>query len=154
MLSEKLGDSTLTYLQTVFNGLHPRDMRDRRLARGNASEWSDYVDGHRKEVWIALCRIGAERGGAYKELKNAIEKPFRVPSDLEIKAGEALRAKAGKALLAAKALMKIASDKLKEENPKRVNDGKFVIVKDALTTYLDRQGDMNNTLRGLEWSEE
>jgi hypothetical protein len=142
MLSEKLGDSTLTYLQTVFNGLHPRDMRDRRLARGNASEWSDYVDGHRNEVWVALCRIGAGRGGAYEELKNAVEKPSRVPRYLEIKAGEALRA--------AKALMKVASDELKEENPRRFNADKFAIVKDALTTYLDKQGDMSNTLREVK----
>lgn len=156
MLSESLGTETLTYLQTVFNGLHVRDMRNQRLGRDLASEWETYIQGHDKEVWVALCKIGAGKGGAYAELVSAIasaNSETEVAPDGVDSAGldelQGMRRAAGSS---GQHLLDTAAAHLGTEDISEMDAGKFALVKPALTAYLQRQGALDKKNRDLEWA--
>lgn len=157
MLSEKLGDTTLTYLQTVFNGLHVRDVRNSRLGRDITSEWSTYVDGHDEEVWVALCKIGAEQGGAYAELVSAIESTTTdsgapAADGVDPAAWGNIQRMSAETTAAATAFKNATAEQVGMDDIGTLNPGKFAILKASMTAYFDKQGALDKARTAMDWS--
>ncbi len=155
MLSEKLGDGTLTYLQTVFNGLHPRDVRNARVGRATASEWETYIEGHDKEVWVALCKIGSQTGGAYAELNAAISSSGSVPAPRDGMSEEQLAdlsAKTASTHDAAVALKEGTAAQVGLEDIGAIDAAKFAVLKPLLTAYFNHQGALDKANTALDWA--
>lgn len=149
MVSEKLGTETLTYFITVFNGLNPRTLRDRRVGREDTpDQWSAYCDKHKKEVWVLLCKIGKGQGGGYAELIKWIEGVNAMRSDMD----ETISSKATTTSAAAERMIQVCREQLATVDESTVDAAKYATVKAALTNYFTHQGDLNNHLRKSEWS--
>ncbi len=148
MISETLGTDTLTYFLTVFNGLNPRTLRDRRVGKDSTpDQWSVYCDKHRKQVWMLLCKMGAQEGGGYAELQAAMRASEGMATDSDAE----VVSKAAATREAAQALLDATQAQLATADPSTMDASKYAIVKAALTNYFAKQGDLNNYTRKSEW---
>ncbi len=150
-VSETLGADTLSYLQTVFNGLHAADVRDQSQGRDGPDRWGEYASGHEAEIWAALCNLGAREGGAWGELQGAMDATLEAPSGIELDDWAPVAAKGHEARIAARG---VAADTagLSTDDKVEIDPGKLSSGLAALTRYMEKQGAFDAAARELDWS--
>lgn len=157
MESEKLGDETTTYLLTVFNGLKPRADRDARVGRPDAGEWEAYLAKHSEQVWSALCKIGAQQGGAYQEIQAAIQSAAQVsdqdaPTGMSPDQWNQAKTMRNETKTAAEQFLAIANANVGMDDIETMDANKYGTVKAALSAYFGKLGALNNFETKSQWA--
>lgn len=91
--NEQLGTTTTTYIETVYNGLAPRDRRDVKvgvLDNFSNGQWRTWATGHRQSILAIARGLTNTRSNVYKEvgdgaLKTLSDKIFsgkKTPADV------------------------------------------------------------------------
>ncbi|MDG1392534.1 MAG: hypothetical protein P8P69_10835, partial [Ilumatobacter sp.] len=164
MDSEKLGTETLTYFQTVFNGLAPRDARDKALGRGDANQWTTYLQSHKAESWVAFRKIGSGEGGAVAEIEEAIAAGDKRAAAVVARGQEprspteqaeaaAISAAASAAASAAREVLSGADSVM--GNVKKgddVDDEKWNSMEGVLTKYFEKQAALSKLEEATKWT--